>query len=72
MSAGVSVLINGETVTLAAGSTVADVVVRMTTLAQPRGVAVAIDRCVVPRSEWAGTLVRTGNHIEVVTAAAGG
>ncbi len=40
--------------------------------APPRGVAVAIDRVVIPRSAWEGTLVHEGAQVEVVTAAAGG
>ncbi len=64
--------LNGEPVELPAGCTVADVVVRMTGEASPRGVAVALDRCIVPRSEWAVTPLRSGVRIEVVEAAAGG
>ena len=64
--------VNGDPVCVGAGCTVADVVTRTLGQDQPRGVAVAVDRCVIPRSEWASTLVRTGAHIEVVTAAAGG
>ena len=37
------------------GSTIADVVAALTGEAEPKGVAVAVDRCVVPRSEWAST-----------------
>jgi sulfur carrier protein len=36
-----------------------------------RGIAVAIDQAVVPRSSWATTL-SDGAHIEVVTAVQGG
>jgi sulfur carrier protein len=36
-----------------------------------RGVAVAVDQAVVPRSSWATTL-SDGAHIEVVTAVQGG
>lgn len=64
--------VNGDPVSVGAGCTVADVVTRTLGRAEPRGVAVAVDRCVIPRSEWASTLVRAGAHIEVVTAAAGG
>jgi thiamine biosynthesis protein ThiS len=38
----------------------------------PKGVAVAVDRCVVPHSEWARTPARAGSLVEVVSAAAGG
>jgi sulfur carrier protein len=37
-----------------------------------RGVAVAIDGDVIPRSEWATTFVADQSHVEIVTAAAGG
>ena len=37
-----------------------------------RGVAVSVDREVVPRSRWATTRVTEGASIEVLAAAAGG
>lgn len=64
--------VNGAPVRLAAGSTVADVVVRLTGEGEPRGVAVAVDRVIVPRSEWATTPLPAGARVEVVEAAAGG
>jgi sulfur carrier protein len=39
---------------------------------ETRGVAVAIDGEVVPRSAWITTLVPDHSHVEIVTAAAGG
>jgi sulfur carrier protein len=38
----------------------------------PRGVAVALDDAVVPRSAWGTTNVRPGDRVEVVTAVQGG
>jgi sulfur carrier protein len=64
--------INGEPAVLVSGSTVADVVAHVVSGAEPKGIAVAVDRCVIPRSEWASTAVLANTHIEVVTAAAGG
>jgi len=64
--------VNGEPVQLPPGSTVADVLVRLTGEEDPRGVAVAVDRSIVPRSEWATTPLRAGALVEVVEAAAGG
>jgi sulfur carrier protein len=64
--------VNGEPLRVAAGSTIADVVARLTEEAEPKGVAVAVDRCVIPRSEWASTPARAGSLVEVVGAAAGG
>jgi len=67
-----TIALNGRRVTLDDGTTVADVVSLVTEQPEPKGVAVAIDRAVVPRSEWATTTLRAGASVEVVTAAAGG
>lgn len=64
------VTVNGERWELAVGSTVADVVARVCEM--DRGVAVAVDRVVVPRSRWAAVVVADGASVEVVTAVAGG
>ncbi|HEY1444770.1 MAG TPA: sulfur carrier protein ThiS [Acidimicrobiales bacterium] len=64
--------INGEAIHVAVGSTIADLVAGLTEEDDPKGVAVAVDRCVVPRSEWATTPARAGSLVEVVSAAAGG
>ncbi len=37
-----------------------------------RGVAVALDGEIVPRSAWTSTLVPDHSRVEIVTAAAGG
>jgi sulfur carrier protein len=68
----VLVTVNGDALEVAAGATIADLVAVLTEEADPKGVAVAVDRCVVPRSEWASTPARSGSLVEVVTAAAGG
>lgn len=68
----ISLSLNGEPIRVNAGSTIADLVARLTEEADPKGVAVAVDRCVVPRSEWASTPARAGSLVEVVSAAAGG
>jgi sulfur carrier protein len=38
----------------------------------PRGVAVAVNDGVVPRSAWAGTCLADGDRVEVLTATQGG
>jgi sulfur carrier protein len=68
----VAVTLNGEPARVAAGTTVADLVAGLLEEADPKGVAVAVDRCVIPRSEWARTPVQPGALVEVVGAAAGG
>ena len=68
----IALRVNGEAMSVADGATIADLVARVTEHDDPRGVAVAVDRCVVPRSEWASTPARAGSLVEVVSAAAGG
>ena len=68
----VAITLNGQPTRVAAGSTVADLVRGMLEHADPKGVAVAVDRCVIPRSEWDCTPVPPGALVEVVGAAAGG
>ncbi len=69
---GLDLTVNGEPVSVPPGSTIADLVATLTEGGAAKGVAVAVDRCVVPRSEWASTPARAGSLVEVVTAAAGG
>ena len=69
---GLALQLNGEPIEVRPGATIADLVAALTAQDDPRGVAVAVDRCVIPRSEWAATPARAGTLVEVVTAAAGG
>ncbi len=55
---------------MAPGATVADLV--STWCRSPEGIAVARNREVVPRSEWATTRLAARDVVEIVTAAAGG
>ncbi len=64
--------VNGDPFETAPGTTIADLVAVVLEGEDPKGVAVAVDRCVVPRSEWASTPARSGSLVEVVSAAAGG
>jgi sulfur carrier protein len=70
MSTTRALVVNGTPATLTGGTTVADVVARC--CPDPRGVAVARNGEVVPRSLWAEEQVADGDHIEIVGAAAGG
>ena len=63
------ITLNGEP-TEADGATIADLLARLDL--PDRGVAVAVDAEVVPKSEWAGYVVEDGAHVEVVTAVQGG
>jgi sulfur carrier protein len=69
-AARVELTVNGDPFEAPAGVTVADLVDAW--CRSPRGVAVALDGAVVPRSEWGTTPVAPGATVELVTAAAGG
>ncbi|BBY18012.1 sulfur carrier protein ThiS [Mycolicibacterium litorale] len=64
-----NVTVNNEDVQLDAETTVAQLVERMGF--PEKGIAVAVDWSVLPRSEWE-TPLRDGARVEVVTAVQGG
>jgi sulfur carrier protein len=66
----VTLTVNGEQRRVDAGTTIAALVHELS--GHARGVAVAVDREVVPRSAWEEVLVREGTNVEVVTATSGG
>ncbi|MFN8038609.1 MAG: sulfur carrier protein ThiS [Acidimicrobiales bacterium] len=65
-----NVVLNGAATELADGATVADLV--STHLDSPRGVAVAVNAEVVPRSTWPDAPLHDGDRVELLTAAQGG
>ena len=66
------VLLNGEGLELPDGSAL-DAAVREAGVGEvSRGVAVAVDREVVPRAEWSGWELREGQQVEVLAAIQGG
>jgi sulfur carrier protein len=66
------VLLNGEAAELAAGATVQAAVETLDLPASGRGVAVAVDAEVVPRTEWDTHELTEGARIEVLRAIQGG
>jgi sulfur carrier protein len=68
----VKVLLNGETAELADGATVQAAVDSLDLPASGRGVAVAVDAEVVPRTEWDTHELQEGARIEVLRAIQGG
>ncbi|MEE1755091.1 sulfur carrier protein ThiS [Streptomyces sp. SP18CS02] len=65
-----NVSVNGEPRRLV-GPTTLDMLVATLTTA-PSGVAAAVNEAVVPRGQWAGTLLGEGDRVEVLTAVQGG
>lgn len=66
----IAVRLNGRVVEIGAGLTVADVV--RAHVDERRGVAVALNAEVVPRSSWPTTTLAHGDHIEIVRPVPGG
>jgi sulfur carrier protein len=67
-----NVHLNGRPVELAAGATVRDAVLASGAGVDERGVAVALDGTVVPRSLWDATTLDEDAQLEVLRATAGG
>lgn len=65
------VSVNGVERDLERGATVAEVVAALTG-PDVRGIAVALDRKVVPRAAWGRTHLSDGQELEVLHAVAGG
>lgn len=66
----ITVTVNGEAQVLEPGVTVGTVVDGLGR--ERRGLAVAVNEEVVPRSRWDETPVQEGDRLEVLTAAQGG
>jgi thiazole synthase len=64
--------LNGDPALLPDGAVLADAVRQSGVEHGGRGVAVALDGEVVPRSEWSATLLRDGQKVEVLAAIQGG
>jgi sulfur carrier protein len=65
------ITVNGQPRDRADQATVAALVAELAG-PEPRGVAVAVNGEVVPRSAWAAASLRDGDVVEVLTAAQGG
>lgn len=63
------VTFNGNTLDTNSGTVASLLVARGV---ETRGVAVAVNGTVVPKSQWLDTRLKDGDVVEVVTAAAGG
>ncbi len=66
----IEILLNGTPEEVDERTTVAELVARW--CASPRGIAVARNGEIVPKSTWGEELVRAHDRLEIVTAAAGG
>jgi len=62
--------VNGRSRQVADGLSLADLVASAVRRAD--GVAVAVNRAVVPRSNWAGRVLQGGDQVEIIQAVGGG
>jgi thiazole synthase len=67
-----NVELNGELVALPDDATIATAIEASGAASEQRGVAVAVEGEVVPRSEWGGTQLADGQKVEVLAAIQGG
>ena len=70
-SAAIDVVINGETHSVAA-ATLPEVLCSLQYDPEQRGIAVALNAEVIPRSEWDSTVIAVGDRLEIVGARQGG
>ena len=66
------IIVNGQPADVDAGETVMMVLVRLGVESEARGVAVAVDGEVIPRSQWSEFALDRDARVEVVTAMQGG
>jgi sulfur carrier protein len=67
-----NVVLNGDRRELREGALLVDAITASGAPADRRGVAVAVDGEVVPRSEWDATELADGARVEVLQAVQGG
>jgi sulfur carrier protein len=67
-----SVTINGDLRELPEGATIASLIDSLQNAPEGRGVAVALEGEVVPRTRWPSTELREGASVEIVAAVQGG
>ena len=66
------VVLNGSDAELAEGATVREAIEALELPAEGRGVAVAVDTEVVPRTEWETHELQDGARVEILRAIQGG
>jgi len=66
----IDIELNGATHAIAEGGSLQDLVTELGLAGQ--AVALAVNRCVVPRERWAATLLQPRDRVDVVRAIGGG
>ncbi len=66
----INIMVNGQPQTLAAGSTIIELLQSIGVRTELVAVEVNLD--IVPKQQHAATIIRDGDHVEVVTLVGGG
>jgi sulfur carrier protein len=66
------VIVNGTATDMSDDATVVNVLEHLGRGPEPKGVAVAINGEVVPKTAWTDTLLQAEDRVEVLTAVGGG
>lgn len=66
------VIVNGTEVELDPGASVVDAIATVRKDDSMRGIAVAVNGVVVPRSSWTETRLEDADRVEILNAVAGG
>jgi sulfur carrier protein len=69
-SAGLTITVNGDLLSVAAGTTALEVVESLGLAGRP--IAVEVNEVVVPRARLAGCMLKDGARLEIVTLVGGG
>jgi sulfur carrier protein len=69
-TSGITITVNGDPVSVAAGATAFDVVESLGLTGRP--IAVEVNEAVVPRARLAGCMLEAGDRLEIVTLVGGG
>ena len=69
-SAGLTITVNGDSLSVAVGTTALDVVESLGLTGRP--IAVEVNEAVVPRARLAGCMLEAGDRLEIVTLVGGG
>lgn len=64
--------INGEESVLDSKITLNEFIVKRLNGKEPRGIAIALNMGIVPKSKWEETVINENDEIEIVTAVQGG
>lgn len=66
------IIINGKSHTTSSNSTIPEVLTALLSSSIEEGIAVCVNREIIPRSQWESYRIEEGDHLEIVQATQGG